>query len=55
MVTPPHSTTIPQYHTYAVSTDGERFLIPRLVSRLSRTASAASIEVVLNWTTLLER
>ena len=55
MVTPPHSTTIPQYHTYAVSPDGQRFLIPRLVSRLSRTASAASIEVVLNWTTLLER
>jgi eukaryotic-like serine/threonine-protein kinase len=55
MMTPPHSTTIPQYHTYAVSPDGQRFLIPRLVSRLSPAASAASIEVVLNWTKLLER
>jgi eukaryotic-like serine/threonine-protein kinase len=55
MVTPPHSTTIPQYHTFAVSADGQRFLIPRLASRLSPTPSAASIEVVLNWTKLLER
>jgi hypothetical protein len=55
MMTPPHSTTIPQYHTYAVSPDGQRFLIPRLVSRFSGTASTASIEVVLNWATLLER
>lgn len=36
------------YHTYAVSPDGQRFLIPRSASNDQQT-TAAPIVVVLNW------
>jgi hypothetical protein len=36
------------YHTYAVSPDGQRFLIPRPVSTDQQT-TATPIVVVLNW------
>lgn len=53
MVTPPHSTTINVYHTYAVSTDGTRFLIPRPVARLKAGAPSTAITVHTNWTEML--
>lgn len=40
------------WHTYAVSPDGQRFLIPRPVSQ---QVPGASVTVVLNWTALLKR
>jgi eukaryotic-like serine/threonine-protein kinase len=56
MITPPHSTAINVYHTYAVSPDGQRFLIPRSTSTLrSSEAAPTPITLVLNWTTLLRR
>lgn len=55
MVTPPHSTTINTYHTYDVSPDGQRFLIPRPASTLRDDATPTPITVVLNWHALLER
>ena len=55
MVTPPHTATMPQYHTYGVAPDGQRFLIPRPASRLPGTSAAGSIEVVLDWSALLKR
>jgi Tol biopolymer transport system component len=48
MVTPPHSPIIPVYHTYGVSRDGQRFLIPRPLSRLGGAAETP-ITVVLHW------
>jgi eukaryotic-like serine/threonine-protein kinase len=54
IVTPPHSTTIPMYHTYAVAPDGQRFLIPRPVSML-RESTPTPITVVVNWQAMLER
>ena len=36
------------YHTYAVSADGQRFLIPRPVASATQEASPP-IAVVLNW------
>ena len=53
MVTPPHSTTINVYHTYAVSRDGTRFLIPRPVARLKAGAPSTAITVHTNWTEML--
>lgn len=49
----PHSTTIPPYHSYAVSADGQRFLIPRPVSGLQGDIRSTPITVVLNWTAAL--
>jgi Tol biopolymer transport system component len=43
------------WHTYAVSPDGQRFLIPRPVSSLNGEAPSTPITVVLNWTELLEQ
>jgi eukaryotic-like serine/threonine-protein kinase len=37
------------YHTYAVSADGQRFLIPRRLSTDTADAAPAQIAVVLNW------
>jgi hypothetical protein len=37
------------YHTYAVSPDGQRFLIPRPVAG-SGVVGPSPITVVLNWT-----
>jgi len=42
------------YHTYAVSPDGQRFLIPRSVAATQDTATTP-IMVVLNWTATLDR
>jgi eukaryotic-like serine/threonine-protein kinase len=43
------------YHTYAVSPDGQRFLIPRPVSTGGGEAASAPITVVLNWTAGLKK
>jgi hypothetical protein len=43
------------WHTYAVSPDGQRFLIPRPVASLRGEPPPTPITVVLNWTKLLER
>jgi dipeptidyl aminopeptidase/acylaminoacyl peptidase len=42
----PHSTN---YHTFAVSPDGRRFLIPRPVSGNQTQTNAQSITIVVNW------
>lgn len=42
------------YHAYAVSADGQRFLIPRAPARGTGTPSAA-IAVVVNWDTSLKK
>ena len=44
------------WHSYAVSPDGQRFLIPRPVSSFRNDGAPASspMAVVLNWTALLE-
>jgi Tol biopolymer transport system component len=55
MVLFPHLVEIPTYHSYAVSNDGERFLIPRPVSRLHSDATDTPITVVLDWTGMLPR
>jgi len=52
MVLVPHSTAIAVFHTYAVSPDAKRFLIPRPVSAF-RGVAAPPIVVVLNWTAAL--
>jgi hypothetical protein len=41
------------YHTYAVSRDGKRFLIPRPVSATSTVPDR--IEVILNWASTLRQ
>jgi hypothetical protein len=41
------------YHTYAVSPDGQRFLIPRPVETVSEVSN--SVTAVLNWTSLLKK
>jgi eukaryotic-like serine/threonine-protein kinase len=43
------------YHTYAVSPDGQRFLIPRPEAALDTEAAPAPITVVVNWTRALTR
>jgi len=43
------------YHTYAVSPDGQRFLIPRPVSTGAAEAASAPITVVLNWAAGLKK
>ena len=43
------------YHTYAVSPDGQRFLIPRPVSIPGAESASAPITVVLNWTAGLKK
>jgi Tol biopolymer transport system component len=55
LITPPHSTSINVYHTYAVSPDSQRFLIPRPAPMLRDDATPTPITVVLNWPTMLER
>src|SRR5207253_2684626 len=42
------------YHTYAVSADGQRILIPRPVST-DATAPPAPITVVMNWTAAIKK
>jgi dipeptidyl aminopeptidase/acylaminoacyl peptidase len=44
----PHSTAVQNFHTYSVSPDGERFLIPVSASAVGAGADAP-ITVVLNW------
>jgi DNA-binding winged helix-turn-helix (wHTH) protein/Tol biopolymer transport system component len=48
--------SITTWHSYAVSPDGQRFLIPRPVSSFRNDGVPASspISVVVNWTALLE-
>ena len=43
------------YHTFAVSPDGQRFLIPRPASNLQGASEAAPITIVLNWTAMLKK
>ena len=43
------------YHPFAVSPDGQRFLIPRLESTGGGETAAAPITVVLNWTAGLRK
>ena len=43
------------YHTYAVSADGQRFLIPRPESTNGGETASAPITVVLNWTAGLKK
>jgi Tol biopolymer transport system component len=50
MVTPPHSTRINVYHTYAVAPGSQRFLIPRPISQIRGDATPQWITVVTNWT-----
>ena len=50
----PHSTATQNYHTYAVSPDGQRFLIPVPAAMLGTANPSADITVVLNWTRLLK-
>ena len=47
----PHSGT---YHAYAVSADGQRFLIPRPTAATTDTA-ATPLTVVVNWTAALTK
>ena len=49
----PHSTLVPNFHTYAVTRDGQRFVLPLPVSTLRSGSASAAITVVLNWSTLL--
>jgi Tol biopolymer transport system component len=46
-------THVANYHTYAVSADGQHFLIPRLPN--DSEATAAPIAVVLNWAAALKK
>jgi Tol biopolymer transport system component len=50
----PHSTVVPNFHTYAVAPDGERFVIPMPVSALRGERAGNVITVVLNWTALAD-
>jgi hypothetical protein len=50
----PHSTLVPNFHTYAVTRDGQRFVLPLPVSTLRSGTAAAAITVVLNWSALLD-
>jgi WD40 repeat protein len=43
------------YHVYAVSADGQRFLIPRSAANLAGLAAPAPITMVLNWTAALKK
>jgi dipeptidyl aminopeptidase/acylaminoacyl peptidase len=43
------------YHAYAVSPDGQRFLLPRRQSVFTDDLSGAPVAVVLNWATALQR
>ena len=49
----PHSTLAPNFHTYAVTPDGERFVFPLPVSTLRAGSGSAAITVVVNWSALL--
>jgi Tol biopolymer transport system component/tRNA A-37 threonylcarbamoyl transferase component Bud32 len=48
----PHSTLMPNFHTYAVTPDGQRFVMPLPVSRL-HAGGGTPITVVISWTALL--
>jgi Tol biopolymer transport system component len=48
----PHTTN---YHTYAVSADGQRFLVARPVSNPTDDKTSPPITVVLNWTVMLQQ
>jgi hypothetical protein len=50
----PQSTLVPNFHTYAVTPDGQRFVLPLPVSTLQSGSAAAGITVVLNWSTLVD-
>ena len=43
------------YHSYAVSPDGQRFLIPRPASAGAEGAPPSPVTVVLNWTAGLKK
>jgi hypothetical protein len=49
-----HSTSVYNYHTYAVSSDGQRFFIPRPTSDLTVSA-LTPLTVVLNWMNAVEK
>jgi hypothetical protein len=42
------------YLPYAVSADGQRFLVPRPINAVSEATSLPSIAVILNWTSSLK-
>jgi hypothetical protein len=46
---------VANYHAYAVSADGQRFLIPRPESTGGQEAAPAPLTVVLNWTAGLRK
>jgi hypothetical protein len=50
----PHSTLVPNFHTYAVTRHGQRFVLPLPVSTLRSGTEAAAITVVLNWSASLD-
>ena len=50
----PHSTAVQNVHTYDVSPDGQRFVIPLPVATLRGESASTAINVVLDWTSLLE-
>ena len=53
VVTPPHSTSVFAYHTYGVSPDGQRFLVPRPAPGTKGGDASPPIVVDPNWTTRL--
>jgi len=50
-----HTPNITNYHTYAVSADGNRFLIPRPQQMMDSEDPTSLLTVVLNWTSLLKK
>jgi Tol biopolymer transport system component len=54
MAVVPHSTAVQNFHTYVVSPDGQRFLIPVPVAQLRAENPSTAITVVLNWPALLD-
>ena len=55
MAVVPHSTVVQNFHTYAVSPDGQRFVIAVPSSTLAGEGSASAIAVVLGWPALLRQ
>ncbi len=49
----PHSTAVQNFHTYDVSPDGQRFVIPLPVATLRGESASTTITVVLDWTAAL--
>ena len=49
----PHSTAVQNFHTYDVSPDGQRFVIPLPVATLPGESASTAITVLLDWTAAL--